>query len=246
MAADKPTLLLVPGLMCDATAWQPVLPGLSHVATCQVVDHGTADSLTQMAEQLLAHAPARFAMAGHSMGGRVALEVMRMAPERVTHLGLFDTGHLPKPAGEAGDEEVRKRMALLHIARTQGVRAMATEWVKGMVPPHRLSDARLMQDILDMFERKSADLFEKQLRALIARPDATPVLQQLQLPTLVLCGELDAWSPPSQHQALADLIPAHPHVVSIPNCGHMAMQEQPDAVVQAMQHWLAQPEGSAC
>jgi pimeloyl-ACP methyl ester carboxylesterase len=246
MAADKPTLLLVPGLMCDTTAWQPVLPGLSHVATCQVVDHGTADSLTQMAEQLLAHAPERFAMAGHSMGGRVALEVMRMAPERVTHLGLFDTGHLPKPVGEAGDEEVRKRMALLAIARAHGVRAMATEWVKGMVAPHRLSDAPLLQDILDMFERKSADLFEKQLRALIARPDATPVLQQLQLPTLVLCGALDAWSPPSQHQALADLMPAHPHVVSIPNCGHMAMQEQPEAVVQAMQHWLAQPEGSAC
>ena len=246
MAADKPTLLLVPGLMCDATTWQPVLPGLSHVATCQVVDHGTADSLPQMAEQLLAHAPARFAMAGHSMGGRVALEVMRIAPERVTHLGLFDTGYLPKAAGAVGDEEVRKRMALLAIARSHGVRAMATEWVKGMVAPPRLNDAALMQDILDMFERKSADLFEKQLRALIARPDATPVLQQLQLPTLVLCGELDAWSPPAQHQALADLMPAHPHVVSIPNCGHMAMQEQPEAVVQAMQHWLAQPEGAAC
>jgi pimeloyl-ACP methyl ester carboxylesterase len=205
---------------------------------CRVVDHGSADSLTQMAQQLLAHAPERFALAGHSMGGRVALEVMRMAPERVTHLGLFDTGHLPKPAGAAGDEEVRKRMALLAIAREQGVRAMAAEWVKGMVAPRRLSDQALIDAILEMFERKSADTFERQLRALIQRPDATSVLQQIRVPVLVLCGALDAWSPPVQHQAIADCIPARPTIVSIPDCGHMAMQEQPEAVASAMHQWL--------
>jgi pimeloyl-ACP methyl ester carboxylesterase len=206
---------------------------------CRVVDHGTTDSLTQMAEQLLANAPERFALAGHSMGGRVALEVMRIAPERVTHLGLFDTGHLPKPAGAAGDEEVRKRMALLSIARAQGVRAMASEWVKGMVASQRLHDRPLIDAILDMFERKTADTFERQLRALIHRPDATPVLQKIQVPTLVLCGELDAWSPPAQHQAIADCISARPAVVSIADCGHMAMQEQPEAVAQAMRQWLS-------
>ena len=224
--------------MCDATSWGAVpemLPGVD----CRVVDHGTADSLTQMAEQLLAHAPERFALAGHSMGGRVALEVMRIAPERVTHLGLFDTGHLPKPAGVAGDEEVGKRMALLAMAREQGVRAMASEWVKGMVAPRRLSDRPLIDAILDMFERKSADIFERQLRALIQRPDATPVLQQIRVPTLVLCGELDAWSPPAQHQAMANCIAARPAVVSITDCGHMAMQEQPEAVAAAMRQWLS-------
>ena len=238
MASHKPVLLLAPGLMCDATSWGPVpamLPGVD----CRVVDHGTADSLTQMAEQLLTHAPERFALAGHSMGGRVALEVMRIAPERVTHLALFDTGHLPKPAGAAGDEEVRKRMALLAIARERGVRAMASEWVKGMVAPRRLDDHALIGSILDMFERKSADIFERQLRALIQRPDATPVLQKIKVPTLVLCGELDAWSPPAQHRAIADCIPARPGIVSIPDCGHMAMQEKPEAVAQAMRDWLA-------
>jgi pimeloyl-ACP methyl ester carboxylesterase len=206
---------------------------------CRVVDHGMADSLSQMAESLLAQAPERFALAGHSMGGRVALEVMRIAPERVTHLGLFDTGHLPKPAGAAGDDEVRKRMALLTMALEQGVRAMASEWVKGMVAPQRLSDRSLIDEILDMFERKTADIFEHQLHALIHRPDATPVLQQIRVPTLVLCGELDAWSPPTQHQAIADCIPARPGVVSIADCGHMAMQEQPEAVAQAMRQWLS-------
>ena len=232
------TLLLVPGLMCDASSWGSVPSALSGV-DCRVVDHGQADSLLQMAEQLLAQAPARFALAGHSMGGRVALEVMRIAPERVTHLGLFDTGHLPKAAGAAGDEEVRKRMALLAIAREQGVRAMASEWVKGMVAPHRLADQPLIESILTMFERKSADIFERQLRALIHRPDATAVLQQVRVPTLVLCGALDGWSPPAQHQAIADCIPARPAIVAIPDCGHMAMQEQPQAVAQAMREWLS-------
>ena len=238
MLVHKPVLLLAPGLMCDATSWGPVpamLPGFD----CRVVDHGTADSLTQMAEQLLANAPERFALAGHSMGGRVALEVMRIAPERVTHLGLFDTGYRPKPAGAVGDEEVRKRMALLAIARAQGVRAMASEWVKGMVASQRLHDRPLIDAILDMFERKTADTFERQLRALIHRPDATPVLQKIQVPTLVLCGELDAWSPPAQHQAITDCISARPAVVSIADCGHMAMQEQPEAVAQAMRQWLS-------
>ena len=237
---DQPVLLLVPGLMCDATSWGAVPSGLPEF-DCRVVDHGQADSLVQMAEQLLANAPARFALAGHSMGGRVALEVMRLAPERVTHLGLFDTGHLPKPAGEAGDEEVRKRMALLAIAREQGVRAMAAEWVKGMVAPQRLSDAALIEDILTMFERKSADIFERQLRALIQRPDATAVLQAVRVPALVLCGELDAWSPPAQHQTMADCIPARPAIVAVPGGGHMVMQEQPEPVLQAMRQWLSQP-----
>ena len=243
---DKPVLLLAPGLMCDATSWGAVPSGLPEF-DCRVVDHGQADSLVQMAEQLLADAPARFALAGHSMGGRVALEVMRLAPERVTHLGLFDTGHLPKPAGEAGNEEVRKRMALLAIAREQGVRAMAAEWVKGMVAPQRLSDAALIEDILAMFERKSADIFERQLRALIQRPDATAVLQAVRVPALVLCGELDAWSPPAQHQTMADCIPARPAIVAVPGGGHMVMQEQPEPVLQAMRQWLSQPtQGASC
>jgi pimeloyl-ACP methyl ester carboxylesterase len=237
----KPTLILLPGLMCDRTAWQPLLPGLGVVADCRVADHGMADSLAQMARQVLAQAPERFALAGHSMGGRIALEVMRMAPERVTHLGLFDTGHLPLPAGEAGEVETAKRMALLDLARTQGVRAMAAEWVKGMVAPERLGDADLIESILDMFERKNADIFECQLRALIKRPDASDVLRRLHCPTLVLCGEHDFSAPPSQHFALAGEIPARPPVAVLPGCGHMAMQENPESVLKLMHDWLATP-----
>ena len=203
------------------------------------------DSLEQMARQVLDQAPARFALAGHSMGGRVAMEVLRLAPERVSHLGLFDTGHRPLPLGQAGEDEVRKRMAWLAMAREQGVRAMARDWVQGMMTPQHLQDTALLESVLDMFERQSADQFERQLRALIGRPDASDVLAQVRIPTLLLCGEQDQWSPPAQHLAMAALMPLRPGVVAIRDCGHMAMQEQPRAVLQAMQQWLSQAE-TAC
>lgn len=235
-------LVLVPGLMCDQAVWQPLLPALSPHAQCLVVDHGQADSLTQMAEQLLVQAPQRFALAGHSMGGRVALEVMRLAPDRVTHLGLLDTGYLARAMGEVGEEEAHKRQLLLNVARTQGVRAMAMQWVQGMVAPQRLGDAVLIEDIVSMFERQSADIFARQIRALLARPDATPVLRSVQVPTLVLCGAQDSWSPLAQHQAMAALMPAHPAVTCIAESGHMSMMERPQAVAQAMMDWLTPKE----
>jgi pimeloyl-ACP methyl ester carboxylesterase len=173
------------------------------------------------------------------MGGRVALEVMRLAQDRVTHLGLFDTGHLPRPQGEAGEAEIAKRMALLDLARSQGMRAMAQVWVQGMVAPQRLNDLPLIDSILDMFERKTPDLFQRQINALIHRPDASDVLARIACPVLVLCGAHDAWAPISQHQLLSDAIPAHPDVISVADCGHMAMQEQPQAVLNAMLTWLA-------
>ena len=231
-------LILVPGLMCDADSWQPTLDQLPASVHCHVVDHGQADSLVTMAQQLLAQAPERFALAGHSMGGRVALEVMRIAPERVTHLALLDTGYLPKPDGLAGDAERDKRWALLAIAREQGVRAMATHWVQGMVAPHRLNDHALIDAVLNMFERKSAALFERQINALLTRPDGSDVLAHIRIPTLVLCGEADSWSPPAQHQAMANLIPAQPPATVIADAGHMVMMEAPERVAQAMLRWL--------
>ena len=231
-------LILVPGLMCDATVWQPLLPALAAHADCRVVDHGMADSLTTMAQQLLDAAPARFALAGHSMGGRVAVEVLRLAPQRVTHLALLDTGYKARASGPAGEDEMRKRHALLAIARTQGVRAMATQWVQGMLDPPRLADAALVEAIVAMFARKSADVFAAQIQALLARPDATPVLRAVQVPTLVLCGRADSWSPLGQHEEIAALLPGRVPVQVIDDAGHMSTMEQPAAVAQALVRWL--------
>lgn len=233
------TLILVPGLMCDDTSWGPVAPALSAHMPCQVVSHGNADSLVTMAEQILATAPPQFHIAGHSMGGRVALEVMRLAPERVLRLGLLGTGYRAKEAGAAGETEIQKRQALLGIAKQQGVRAMAQTWVQNMVAPSRLSDAALIESIVQMFERKSEDIFKRQIKALLERPDASDVLTQVQVPTLVIAGEFDGWANPAQHQEIADLVPARPHVDVVTGAGHMMMMEAPEAVTASFLKWLA-------
>jgi pimeloyl-ACP methyl ester carboxylesterase len=224
--------------MCDAAVWDPLLPALQTVADCRVADHGDADCITSMARQVLDNAPAQFALAGHSMGGRVAMEVLRLAPARVTRLALLDTGYKARATGAAGEDEARKRHALLEIARNQGVRAMAAQWVQGMLDPPRLSDTALVEAIVAMFARKSADIFARQIRALLARPDATPVLQGIAVPALVLCGRADSWSPLSQHAEIAALIAAQPLVQVIEHAGHMCTMEQPQAVARVMQDWL--------
>jgi pimeloyl-ACP methyl ester carboxylesterase len=235
--SDLP-LLLVPGLMCDHTVWDPLVPELRTLHACTVVDHGQADSLVQMASQILRDAPPQFCLAGHSMGARVGLEVLRLAPDRVAGVALLDTGYLPKLTGAAGEEEVGKRMNLLQIAQEKGVRAMAHEWVQGMVHPDRLRDAALMEDILQMFDRKSADIFAKQLHALIHRPDGSDVLARIGVPTLIACGRQDAWSPPAQHESMHKLVP-HAQLHIYEEAGHMAPMEKPAAVAESILQWLA-------
>ncbi len=233
-----PHLILVPGLMCNETSWDPILPALSAQATCQVVSHGEADSLTQMAQQILDNAPAQFDLAGHSMGGRVALEVVRMAPERVRRLALLGTGYRAKEAGEAGETEAQGRQVLLDLAQNDSIRAMALAWVQNMVAPARLADAALIEAIVQMFERKSVDIFQRQIKALLTRPDATEVLRQVRAPTLVMAGEFDAWASPQQHQDIADLIATTPAMHMVVGSGHMMMMEKPDAVAALFLNWL--------
>ena len=233
-------VLLVPGLMCDHTVWEPLLPWIGQQHHCTVVDHAGADSLPQMARQMLASAPPAFLLAGHSMGARVVLEAVRLAPDRVRGVALLDTGHLPRPAGQAGEDEAAKRFALLQVAQTQGVRAMAQQWVRGMVHPDRLGDAELIEHIVAMFERKSADIFACQIQALLSRPNGSDVLRTLTVPTLLMCGAQDAWSPPAQHQAMHSLAPEGLATLDlIEQAGHMAPMEQPEQVAASLLRWLA-------
>lgn len=233
-------LLLVPGLMCDQAVWEPLLPQLSVKHKCMVVDHAEANALPEMARQLLDGAPAHFLLAGHSMGARVVLEALRLAPERIRGVALMDTGYLPKSSGQAGEDEAAKRFALLQVAKDQGVRVMAQQWVRGMVHPDRLGDGELIERIVAMFERKTAGMFERQICALLSRPDGSDVLRALRVPTLLMCGAQDAWSPPAQHEAMQALVPAeHVHMDLIEQAGHMAPMEQPDEVAASMLRWLA-------
>ncbi|HLH43182.1 MAG TPA: alpha/beta hydrolase [Bryobacteraceae bacterium] len=231
------SLVLVPGLMCDETVWEAQIEALSDVAACRVADAGSLDSLGAMAAAILEEAPPRFALAGHSMGGRVALEVMRKAPERVEKLAILDSNFKPLAAGAAGEQEAAGRYRLLAKARKEGVRAMAAEWVQGMIHPDRKSDTALVTAIMDMFERKTADIFEAQIRALLNRPDAGPLLADIRVPTLILCGCEDAWSPVAVHEEMAARI-ASSKLVAVAQSGHMTTMEQPGEVGKAMREWL--------
>ena len=233
------TLLLLPGLMCDASIWAPQVQALAAHVRCVVPDWGLKDSLTAMAQQALDQAPAgQFALAGHSMGGRVALEVMRLAPERVSCLALMDTGTHPLAAGEAGEKERAGRMALLALAQSQGMRVMGQQWLRGMVHPQVL-DSSLFESMLDMLERSSPEQFAAQIQALLSRPDAGLGLAAIRCPTLVLTGRQDLWSPPAQHECMAQAIPGA-ELVIIEDSGHMVMLEQPEAVTAALRGWLGQ------
>jgi pimeloyl-ACP methyl ester carboxylesterase len=233
----KPTLVLLPGLMCDAAVWAPQIQSLSDLVDCAVVDYGLCDSITAMAQLVLdSTALARFALAGHSMGGRVALEVMRLAPERVERLALLDTGTHPLADGEAGVKERAGRMALVQIAHDKGMRVMGQQWLPGMMHPDVIGSA-LFESVLEMLERSSPAQFSAQINALLTRPDAASGLGAITCPTLVLTGEQDVWSPPAQHAAMAQVITGAQLCV-VPHCGHMSTLEQPEAVASAMRQWL--------
>ena len=232
-------LVLVPGLLCDSTVWEQQASALRAFTTIQIADHGTLDSLGKMAEAILESAPARFALAGHSLGGRVAFEVLRRAPERVIAVALMDTAYAPLNPGRDGLAETGGRYALLQIARTQGMRTMAAEWVKKMVHPDRLQDAPLIESILAMMERKTPDMFSAQIKALLERPDATSLLAHIRCPALVLCGRQDAWSVLARHEEIAQRIP-NSRLVVIEDCGHMSTMERPEQVTNALIEWLGE------
>jgi pimeloyl-ACP methyl ester carboxylesterase len=237
------SLILIPGLMCDATVWAPQVAGLEDLAQIRIPDHGLADSLPAMAESILRQAPQRFAVAGHSMGGRVALELVRRASHRITGLALLDTSYLPRPEGAAGERELQERHKLLELAQREGMRAVGERWLRiPMVHPDRFGDRELLERILGMIEQRRPEQFAAQVRALLARPDATSLLGTIRCPTLVLCGKDDAWALLTAHRTMAALIPGST-LVSIPHCGHMSTLERPQPVNRALRAWLLEVIG---
>ncbi len=234
---DKPVLLLLPGLLCDDTVWRDQRASLTEFE-CVVPCYGLADSIGEMARiALSATVASPLAVVGHSMGGRVALELARVAPERVARIALLDTGVAPLAAGEGGAKEIAGRRALLGTARAAGMRAMGREWARGMVHPDHL-DTPLFEDILAMIERRTERQFAAQVEALIHRPDARGVLAGLRVPTLIACGRQDAWSPFARHEEMHRLCPAS-RLAAIEHSGHMSTMEQPAVVTGLLREWMA-------
>lgn len=227
------TVILLCGLLCDEVVWEAQAKALRREHDVRVVKFLEQDSMRTMAEHVLKDAPERFALAGHSMGGRVALEVYRRAGERVERLALLDTGYEPAAAGEKD-----KRAILVNQALQEGIDAIAAAWGLPMLSPEHRNDPRLVQAVFDMVGRMSGEIYAAQTRALLDRPDATEVLKGIACPTLLLCGKEDGWSPPERHQRMAELVP-HAILRLIDDCGHMSMMEQPEVVLGALREWLA-------
>jgi len=230
--AERPTLFLLPGLLCGAWVWADQTAALADAADTVVADFLGYDSIGAMAESALAQAPARFAVAGHSMGGRVALEIVRRAPERVSALALLNTGVHPRRPNET-----EARQALVDLAYTEGMAALAKRWLPPMLHPERAGDAAFMERLAAMVCQATPEVFAGQVRALLGRPDATAVLSTIRCPTLVLCGRQDGWSPQDQHEAIAAAIPGAVLTV-VEDCGHMSPVEQPGAVSAALRGWF--------
>lgn len=226
---SRPALLLLCGLLCDRTVWRHQAEGLAAQADVHVHDFRGHDRIQAMAASVLATAPGRFALAGHSMGARVALEVLRQAPDRVERIALLDTGiHTVQPG------ERDKREALVALARRDGMRALAAAWLPPML---HLDSPALRSELQSMVERMTVDDFAGQIEALLQRPDPHGLLASLPRPVLVGVGEHDRWSPPAQHEAMARLI-GGVQVRVFPGAGHMAPCENPAAVTAALREWL--------
>jgi pimeloyl-ACP methyl ester carboxylesterase len=197
-----------------------------------VVSFRGFSSIPAMARHVLDVAPERFAVAGHSMGGRVALEIMRAAPRRVTGLALLNTG-----VHAVRDGEPQSRNHLLRVAYEHGMSALAEVWLPPMMGSDAARAAELMPRLRAMIERFTADSYAGHVSAMLNRPEVLTVLPTVAVPTLLLSGSDDIWSPVSQQQSIRRRIP-HATLFEIHGAGHMAPLERPDSVAIALREWL--------
>jgi pimeloyl-ACP methyl ester carboxylesterase len=234
---SRPTLVLLPGLLCDHALWEPQIAPLSDACVPWVADLTRDDSFAPMAARVLAEAPAqRFALAGLSMGGYVAMEIMRQAPERVTRLALLDT----RATLDTPEETVRRR-EFMRLAQTEhGFTAITTRMLPLLVHPARAKDEPLIRVIGEMAQRIGVEGYLRQQNAIISRPDFRPDLRRIEGPTLALCGRQDVLTPLEKHEEIARLIPTA-RLVIIEECGHLSTLERPYEVNVALRDWLGSP-----
>lgn len=228
-------LLLLPGLICDSRVYAPQLAAFDDARSLD--GYGRADTLQAMAWMGLDLADAEgaetFDLLGHSMGGRVALEIYRLAPGRVRRLALMSTGVHSLREGEPA-----KRAALQAIGYEQGYEALVDAWLPPMVAEANRANAALYAPMRQMCLDAGQEVFDAQIRALLGRPEQESLLPRITCPTLVLTGELDTWSSPAQHEGIAAAVP-NSELVIVPGAGHMIQHEAPEAVNDAIAGWLA-------
>ena len=230
----KTSLVLLPGLLCDRELWRRQIESLGDVASPWVADLTLDDSMAAMARRVLAAAPPDFALAGLSMGGYCALEIMRQAPARVTRLALLDTG-----ARADSPEQTARRRGLIELAEKGDFKGVTPRLLPLFLHPDRLKDAELTGRVTAMAHRVGKEAFLRQQKAIMGRIDSRPYLARIACPTLLLCGRQDQLTPPALHEEMASLIPGALLEV-IEDCGHLSAMERPDAVDAALRIWLTE------
>ncbi len=227
-------LVLLPGLLCDEGLWAHQRRHLADVTVASVPDLTGHDGVGDLARHVLAGAPPRFALAGLSMGGYVAFEIMRQAPERVAKLCLVDTTARPDT-----DEQQERRRALVKLAQTGKFKGVTPRLLPLLIHPDRMEDDAVAGEVMRMAERVGRDAFCRQQNAILNRPDSRPDLPRIQCPTLVITGREDQLTPPDRGQEMADGI-ADAKFALVEHCGHLAPLEQPAATTALMRMWLTQ------
>jgi len=229
---DRIPLALCPGLLLDGRLWQHQIESLADVADCQVADFTAQESIAAMARDVLQAMPRRFAVAGLSMGGYVALEVVAQAPERVSHLALLDTRAVVDTP-----EEASRRRGMMELAQKGQFKGVTPKLLPLLLHPDHLGDQPLVDLVTDMAAAVGRDAFLRQEAALLNRPDRSGFLPGITQPTLVLCGRQDRITPLAHSEAMARAIPRAKLVV-VEASGHLTALEQPEAVNAAMRAWL--------
>ncbi len=229
---QRMTLILLPGLLCDGELWRHQTAHLAEIANLAVADLTQQDSVAAMADAVLAAAPARFALAGLSMGGYVAHEIMRRAPTRVDRLALLDTSARPDTA-----DQRQRRHALIELAKIGKFRGVTKRLLPLLIDRARLGDVRLTNAIEAMAERVGRNGFFRQQQAILGRPDSRARLPAYRCPTLILVGRNDRITPLDASEETAALVPDAKLVV-IEDSGHLTTMEQPQAATAVLRYWL--------
>ncbi|MCJ0762147.1 alpha/beta fold hydrolase [Variovorax terrae] len=229
-----PRLILIPGLAGDATMWQAQLAALPAALSPVVTDvHTRAETVEAMARALLEEHGGELILCGASMGGMVAMETARQAPQRVRGLALLGTSARPET-----DDMRALRESAIELFRQGRAEEVIRPNVGFAFAPQQANDPALVQAYLDFVLGAGAEQLIRQNRAVIARPDARAHLPQLRCPTLVMCGEADQLTPPECAREIAALVPGA-ELVLLPQCGHMLTMEKPDEVNATLLAWLA-------
>jgi pimeloyl-ACP methyl ester carboxylesterase len=229
----KPVVYLLPGLLCDEIVWKAQTSALAPQFDVRITNFRGMKDFRLMAESVLVQAPDRFSIVGHSMGGRVGLELLHLAPERIEAVVLMDIGAHPLQPGERSE-----RMVLVDLAEEKGMEALADLWIPPMISESRHQDACLIKTLREMVLRSSPADYRGQIEAALGRSDQSKYLSEIYHEVLLVVGECDQWSPISQHQAIRSQL-LHCHLEVIPHSGHMVPMEEPEALNFVLLDWLS-------